>query len=221
MLDFFKPKPPPRASRPFRTVVLLGSPAMGKTSLADRWIEEWRKERQGRGVLAILDPATQFAHFGPEVATWPGLRDPRDDRSPEERAEGWIKALKRARVGVDDSPPCLVVLDDADTYLSGGQPRGIWRDFFMTFRHWRCDVLIIARRPQEIPKAVFQNASTVALFASTEPGAREYLTQWLGAPVTRQIPSEPHKAVVVDVLSKQTTAIATTRRTVVVAADRA
>ncbi len=216
-MKFFE-SAPKRASRPFRTVVILGSPGCGKTSLADQWIAEWQTERAGRGVLAVLDPAAQFAAQG---GVWPGRVDPNDDRSPEERAEQWLKALKRTRVGKDDAPPCLVVLDDADTYLSGGQPRGVWRDFFMTFRHWRCDVIVIARRPQELPKAIFQNASVCALFLSTEPYSAEYLRAWVGPKATAQIPQTEHKALIVDVRSKETHEIATRQRTVLVAADRA
>ena len=178
----------------------------------------WQKERQGRGQLAILDPAAQFPHLG---GVWPGRTDPNDDRSPEERAEQWLKALKRSRVGKDDAPPCLVVLDDADTYLSGGQPRGVWRDFFMTFRHWRCDVIAIARRPQELPKALFQNASTCACFLSTEPYSAEYLRAWIGPANTRQIPTVEFSAWVVDVRSKEGHLLKTKQRAIMTAADRA
>jgi hypothetical protein len=194
---------------------------MGKTTLAEEWIAAWIKERQGRGVLAILDPARQFRHLPGHVATWPGEGNPRDHRGPEARADEWIAALKIARANEGgDPPPCLVVLDDADVYLCASSPRGIWRDFFMTFRHWRCDVLILGRRSQELPKVAFQNAASVAIFASTEPNAADYLSRWLGAAVARQIPREPHRYLHVDVLSRKVTVGRTRPRAHLTAADR-
>jgi hypothetical protein len=212
--------PPPRAKRPFRCAVIVGAPGMGKTSLAEEWIAAWMKERQGRGVLAILDPAKQFRHL--PGASWPGEGDPDDDRAPEARAAAWIAALKRSRAQEGrDPPPCLVVLDDADVYMSSSAPRGVWRDFLMTFRHWRCDVLLIARRTQEIPKVATQNAAQIAIFATREPYAADYLARWLGPEIVRQIPREPHRYLLVDVYSGLAREGRTRRRAHTTAADRA
>lgn len=221
MLDFLRPSPPP-AARPFRLAIVVGAPGMGKSTLAEEWIAEWVKERKGRGVLAVLDPARQFRHLPGGVASWPGEGNPRDHRGPEARADEWIAALKVARASAGgDPPPCLVVLDDADVYMNASSPRGIWRDFMMTFRHWRCDVLILGRRSQELPKVAFQNATTIAIFASTEPNAADYLARWLGTDVARQIPREPHKYLIVDVLTRKVTTGKTKRRAHTTAADRA
>ncbi len=213
------PAPAPRALRPFRMDTILGSPGMGKTSLADEWIQAWMKERVGRGVLRCLDPVRQFRHYG-ATASWPGEDNPDDDRTPEARAEAWIKALAKERLGKTDAPPCLAVLDDADVFLSSGSPRGMWRHFFMTFRHWRCDVIAIGRRSQELPKVLFQNSSAIALFATNEPGSLQYLRELISPKIISDIPQKPHRYLLVDMQTKTGKLHSTRQRAVTVAADR-
>jgi len=213
------PKPAAAASRPFRFVLIIGSPGMGKSALAEELQIAWTKERKGRGVIAVLDPARQFRHLGDAVASWPGEKDPDDDRSPEQRAEAWLKAFKRTRVGRDDSPPALVILDDADTYMGAGSPRGVWRDFLMTFRHWRADVMMLGRRTQELPKVAVSNCSSVAIFFSSEPYYKEYIRAWLGSAVVKAIPLVPHQYILVDTSTKEFTLHTTKKRANLTAAD--
>ena len=192
--DLFKPKPAAPA-RPFELTVILGAPAQGKSSLADEWIETWAKERRGAGELAILDPAGVWAERGGQ---WPD-DGPRDVRPASLRAVTFLRALRAQRWRSQDVPPMLLVLDDADAYFDSGKPPEIFRDLFTMFRHWRCDVLIIARRPQDLPKIVFTSARWCALFASREVYSRDYLRQYLGVSIVRQIPREPHRYLLVDV----------------------
>jgi len=197
--------------RGFRLVVALGSPGSGKTSLVDEWIADWRRASPS-GTVAILDPAGQW----PGVGEWPD--HPKDERGPEEKAEDWLRAFRpKRKAGIP--PPCLLVLDDADNYLGGTQPRGIWRDLFTTFRHWRCDVIVSARRSQDLPKVVFTSASVVALFSHREVYSREYVARYLGPDVVKEIPKEPHRYLLVNVDEGSRSEHKTKRRAIRVAAD--
>lgn len=185
------------AAREYQMVSLLGAPHSGKSSLTEELIEDWIRERKGRGEVRILDPTGRnWEHYGGE---WPN-DGPDDYRSPEARATAWLQAFRRERFAGGDLPaPALVVLEDADVYLGGGQPRGIWRDFIATFRHWRCDVIFIARRTQDLPKLVFTSSRYVYLFQHREAYAKDYLRRFVGASAVRQIPQEPFSYVLVDV----------------------
>lgn len=219
--------------RKYEMTVITGATGVGKTTLAEDTIFKWIADAQKRGPfeVAILDPSAQFAHLG-ECASWPGTKpdgtpDPEDERDPDERAEAWLRALKRSRFQHGPNPPpCLVVLDDADVFLSGGQPRGIWRDFFMRFRHWKCDVLIIGRRPQTLPKEAFTNAARVAIFTSRENYAMGYYSEYIGASNAKMIPKEPHQYLLVDLTGANAGSTYpaeihhTKRRKVTVAADQ-
>lgn len=217
--------------RGYELTVIIGATGVGKTSLADQTIQKWIRDAAARGPyeVAILDPVAQFAHLG-ECASWPGrlpdgTMDPKDEREPEERAEAWIRAfrLARARHGLN-APPCLLVLDDADVYMTGSQPRGIWRDLFMTFRHWKCDILIIGRRPQTLPKDAFQSASRVAIFTSRENYGVAYLSEFIGASNVKMVPRAPYQYLLVDLTAQAgetypAVLCKTKKRAVTVAAD--
>ena len=221
-----------KAPRKYEMTVITGATGVGKTTLAEDGVYKWIADAQKRGPfeVAILDPNAQFAHLG-ECAQWPGRKpddtmDPNDERDPDERAEAWLRAFKKARaLHGANPPPCLVVLDDADVYMSGGQPRGIWRDFFMTFRHWKCDVLIIGRRPQTLPKECFTNASRVAIFTSRENYAMGYYSEYIGASNAKQIPRKPYHYLLVDLTGEDggetydAEVLQTKRRKITVAAD--
>lgn len=173
-------------ARAFRLVVVLGAAGMGKSSLVAAWIEEARAK--GRDVRA-LDPSQAW----PGLGEWPD-GGPKDERDPAERAEAWIRALRRDRWG-RTPPPCLLILDDADTYLDGGKARGIWRDLLANFRHWRCDVVLIARRTQDLPKAALMQAHRAYLFNGTDRALDLRACTYLGIGdgTVRAIPREPFR----------------------------
>lgn len=181
------PVPADASVRPFRDVVVLGSSGMGKTSLVATWIEDAR--RRGRDVR-VLDPSQAY----PGLGEWPDA-GAKDERAPDERAEAWIRALKRERWRGGIPPPCLLVLDDADTYLDGGKARGIWRDLLANFRHWRCDVVLVARRTQDLPKAALMQAHAAYLFCGTDRALDLRACTYLGIrdDTVRAIPKEPHR----------------------------
>lgn len=201
-----------KSVRPFRMVAVLGAPGTGKTTVVETLVAE--AAASGRDVR-ILDPGGSW----PEVGEWPDT-GPEDVRGPEERGEAWIMALRRERRKKGSTPrPMLLVLDDCDTYLGGGQPRGVWRDLFTTFRHWRLDVVLVARRTQDVPKIVFTSASYVYLFTHREVGALTYMRSYLGAAAVKSIPSEPFRYVLVNVDTGELSEGKTKARAVRTAAD--
>lgn len=201
-----------KSARPFRMACVLGAPGCGKTTLVETLVED--AASAGRDVR-ILDPGGSW----PGVGEWPE-RNAEDVRSPEERAEEWIIALRKERRQKGSMPkPMLVVLDDCDTFLGGGQPRGVWRDLFTTFRHWRVDLVLVARRTQDVPKICFTSASYVYLFTHREVGALGYMRSYIGASATKAIPQEPFRYVLVDIDAGELTEGKTKARTVRTAAD--
>lgn len=150
-----------------KTVVILGAPASGKTTLIDKWIKDYR---DAGGQVKILDPSAQFGSAG----EW-----------PSEGPEAYLEGLKGNFSG-------LLVLDDADRYLSAS-PKGIWRDLFTSFRHWGVNLLVVARRPQGVPKDVIASADELVLFRMSEVHARNYLSKLLGFDVADEIPRDRFK----------------------------
>ena len=117
-------------------------------------------------------------------------------------------------------PPCLLVLDDADRFLTGAPPTGIWRDLFTSFRHWRCDVILNARRTQDVPKVAIASASYLSLFIHRELYGRQYLEKAIGPEVLEHLPTERFRYVLVHVDEHKFEPGATKKRAVQVAADR-
>jgi GTPase SAR1 family protein len=158
------PDPIWRDATSLKTAVILGAPGSGKTTLVESWIADYKKTG---GDVVILDPSRQF----PGEGVW-----------PEEGPEKFLMGLKGKFRG-------LLVLDDADRYLSA-TPRGIWRDLFTSFRHWGVNLLVVARRPQGIPKDVIASADEIIIFRLSEVHARSYLGKLLGRDVAEDIPRD-------------------------------
>lgn len=173
-------------ARPFRLVTVLGAPASGKTTLVEELLARYRVTCPGNEV-AIIDPNHAFP--GDEDATWPADGD----------VERWLAEFKARRAKQRPTPAGFLLLDDADRYLMGGPPKGIFRDLFSSFRHWRLDVTVNARRTQDIPKMVIQSADTTYIFRHREVHGRKYLADQLGEGILERIPRKPYEYLRVDV----------------------
>lgn len=196
---------PTTPARQFRMLTVLGAPGAGKTSLVDETIQRYRRGHPGCPV-AVLDPNAQF---GAPMGVWPEDGD----------AAAWLARFKeeRAKRG---KPPGLLVLDDADKYLTGAPPVGVFRDLFTSFRHWRLDVILNARRSQDVPKVCIASSSTLALFLHRELYGRQYIKANLGPEVADAMPTERFKYLHVDVDAGTHTMEQTQKRARAVGADR-
>jgi hypothetical protein len=200
-----------RAVRPFRLVAVLGASGSGKSSLVADLVDVTL--RSGRDVR-VLDPAGNW----PDIGEWPEVKD--DPRGPEEIAEAWIRDVLRSRPrGSESLRPTLLVLEDCDTYLEGSKPRGVWRRLFTTYRHYRFDIVCVARRTQDVPKVVFTSASNVYLFRHFV--STDYIREHYGAAAKSAIPAEnePFKYALFDVESRQIVKGATRKRSVKTVSD--
>lgn len=194
-----------KEARPYRMMLVLGAPGAGKTSLVEETIARYAQNHRSNPIV-VLDPNAQFA---PPLGVWP----------PDGDAAGWLERFKAERAK-RSNPPGLLVLDDADRYLTGAPPTGIFRDLFTSFRHWRLDVIVNARRTQDIPKVAISSSQALALFIHRELYGRQYLAANLGKELVAKLPTERFKYLYVDVDEGTSTPHTTKQRAVVVAADR-
>lgn len=194
-----------QTTRPATLVVFVGAPGTGKTSLGDEYVRAYAKS--GRDVR-ILDPGHNF----PGVGEWPENGD----------VDGWIakivterkKAIRKGAV----LAPMLIMLDDADIYLPKTPHRtSPWRDLFASFRHSRLDILVNARRSQDLPLLIFTSAKYVVLFTTREVHSLDYLRSYIGDDIVREIPREPFVYVLVDIDAHTFTRGRTKKRGAVVA----
>lgn len=193
-----------REPRPFRLFLVLGAPGAGKTSLVDEMVARYSSTHKSAHVY-LLDPNAQWTGAGGQ---WP----------PDGDAAGWLERLKHER-SKRGNPSGLLVLDDADRYLTGAPPTGIFRDLFTSFRHWRLDVILNARRSQDVPKVAIASASGLALFIHRELYGRRYLQANLGAEIVKDLPKERFRYLLVDVDEGTAETRATKKRAVQAAAD--
>lgn len=160
-----------------RIIVALGAPGKGKTALAKMVIADYRR-RHGERSVHIIDPSYSFDGEG----VWPGR-----NKVPKQRADGktiWVSAIdahidtltaggRGPRFGGWSG---LLVLDDADRYLTAGGNE-YWRDIWLANRHLGLDVLVTAHRAAAVPKDLLGSAYELWLFAMDEPNALKYLAK--------------------------------------------
>jgi len=164
---------------------MFGAQGFGKTSLAREWMLNYEAEA-GRRAIRGLDPNGQFLEF--KGMKWDPLAD------TEYPIDTATRFLRDTRADVKRGKfSGLLVFDDADFYW-GPRANATWQQFFISFRHWRCDWFASARRPQEVPKISIASAKTLILFRVREPHGRKYLEQAADAPdLFDDVPTEPFK----------------------------
>ena len=171
---------PEERRREYEMGVVLGPPAHGKTSFVDS-LARWYASTGGK--VIVVDPNDAWKGVSYVKAVWPrgGMRG----------AEG-KGALDELIAGFERSGPAMLILDDADKYARHATE--VIDDLMTSFRHWQKDVVVVARRPQGIPKDSIANASWLALFACREVYARRYIAEQTGDPqIMAEIPTEPFR----------------------------
>jgi GTPase SAR1 family protein len=167
------------------SVIMWGTSGSGKTSLVNEWAT--KALLAGRPVI-IVDKNGQFLHLGDDVSVQVPFDTLADGSFIEELlASGWRG---------------LLILDDIDAYLDGkGKIPKAWSELFSSNRHYRIDLVINARRPQETPKMLLSVARYLAIFYNRgDARMRAALEAELaGMPdVLKAIPTEPYHYLLVD-----------------------
>jgi GTPase SAR1 family protein len=175
---------PDGSSKKRASVIMWGTSGSGKTSLVNEWAVRAIERKQP---VMIVDLQAQFEHLGEDVSIIPPFDSLASGAFAEEIVmQGWRG---------------LLILDDCDAYLDGkGKIPTAWSRLFSSNRHFRIDLVINARRPQETPKMLLSVARYLAIFHCRDALTRERIEMELqGMPdVIAAIPTEPHQYILVD-----------------------
>lgn len=140
---------------------------MGKSALLRLLVNHYPPSA---GSVLILDVSNTFEDLESERVSVenPGRRN----------IQSWIDDVTGEGEGPRNGGfgPGLLVLDDADRYLSYSSFDG-FRDVWLANRHLGLDVAVSAHRPQGVPKELLGATSELWLFAQEEAGAIEYLAR--------------------------------------------
>lgn len=164
--------------RPRRVVICLGAPLSGKSTIAKGLLADLRKHTDGRP-LAVIDPGGQF-----KGGFMPAGND----------VEGWLEVVKPP----DPQSPAKVrgiLFDDGDGYLPRPpKAKSAFLDLCLRHRWWRTDVIVTARRAQNIAPQLWSAAELAFVFrcSRADRTARERLDEFAPGLV---IPSEPYRFV--------------------------
>lgn len=164
----------------FEMLTVVGPPAHGKTSLTDEIAADYAKKG---GKVWVVDPNLAWAGVSYVKPVWPrgGIRG----------AEGKA-SLDDLIAAFENNGPGMLILDDADKYARHATE--VLDDLMTSFRHWQKDVVIVARRPQGIPKDAIANSNALAIFATREVHARRYIAEQIGdSKILKLIPTVPHE----------------------------
>ncbi len=143
----------------YYTGLLFGPNGCGKTTFAEQIAFYYARGTNVRGKVWAVDPNGAWEDS-------PGVKS----IFPKEGNEGIDLMLEDSlRWG-----PGLMIFDDADSYIRHSTQ--IQTNYMTRNRHFRKDQLVIARRPQGIPKDAIASARFIALFAGslTEVHAHDY-----------------------------------------------
>jgi hypothetical protein len=133
-------------SRGRRIVAVIGAPESGKSTVAQKLYRDAIR-REGRRSVRALDPGCQFT--GGEM---PGDVD------------GWLEQL-RPPSRTEPARVRFLLADDGDQYLPKSPAKGsAWLDLYLRHRWWRTDVLITARRIQNLSPTLLSAVEHLFVF---------------------------------------------------------
>jgi hypothetical protein len=193
--------------RQYETIVVVGPSGYGKSSFTDEIRANYRKQNPSWGIW-IIDPVGNWPRHiynnprGEGFAFWPGVG----------------KQLDIELAKLKTSGPGLIIGDDADFYMR--HPTDARLEIIIGNRHWQKDMIWVARRPQGLPKDLFQVATALAIFHQQQQYAREYIATELEEPrISREIPREKFKYLYVHRESGGRKVYATQKRATVTISD--
>lgn len=156
-------------------VTIMGARGSGKTTLAKSLLALWPVER-----TFIYDPLNEFPQYEPHYQIDSAVAALSDDFEVV-RFVGDSEDCGNLLTVVRELDNILVVFDEADMVLraSSLQNPEPFRWMVSYGRHFGQGMLLIARRPQELPRQF--TAQSILFFSAThEPTDRTYIRQRVG-----------------------------------------
>ena len=158
----------------YDALLFLGRSGAGKTTIVKKILAGVPKSR-----LYVIDSNYEF--HGQNVTR------------PTEYTSDWLDDfLKRFRAKHTN---CLLYIEDIDLF----QPmRSLeLKRLAINGRHQNIGLIIVSRRPKELPKVVVSKCRYAFIFAGLVPEDKEYLESINGNLIDSQFPSEDFKYIVV------------------------
>lgn len=161
----------------YYTGLIFGPNGCGKTTVAEQIARYYIRGTKVRGKVWAIDPNGGWRDSEGVKSLWP--------------AEG-AGGIDEMLLDSERWGPGLVIPDDADSYIRHSTE--IQTNYLTRNRHYRKDLLVIARRPQGIPKDAIASARFVILFAGslTEVWAKKYFRSMFGDEIINAVPMADH-----------------------------
>lgn len=143
----------------YYTGLIFGPNGCGKTTIAEKIALFYARGTNVDGNVWAIDPNGAWEGSDYVKSLWP---------------EDGIPGVDEMLIDSRRWKPGLIIFDDADQYMSHSTQ--IKTNYLQANRHNKKDMLVLARRPQGIPKDAIAIARFVILFAGSlmEVYAREY-----------------------------------------------
>lgn len=161
----------------FHSGLLFGPNGCGKTTLAEQIARYYYRGTKVRGKVWAIDPNGAWEETEGVKSLWP--------------AEGG-DGIDAMLIDSERWGPGLMIFDDADAYIRHSTE--IQTNYMTRNRHYRKDMLIVARRPQGIPKDAIVSARFVVLFAGSlmEKWAKAYFASIYPEEIIDAVPTTNH-----------------------------